>query len=119
MKNKHNTRGRSRLLSTFNIGRGAIESRDDGVLLHDITVIRYMFLVVDAGRQVVRILSEDSDIFVLLVYWTWRYDLQVRVAMQMEKWDGVDANATCAKLVDTVCSQLLRAHALSVCDTVF
>ena len=39
---------------------------------------------------------EDSDIFMQLVYWTWRYDLQVRVAVQMEKWDGVvlDINAT-------------------------
>ena len=58
--------------------------------------------------------------FVLLVYWTWRYDLQVRVAVQMENWDGVvlDINATCANLGDTVCSQLLGSHALSACDTV-
>ena len=38
----------------------------------------------------------------------------------MEMWDGVvlDINATCANLGDTVCSQLLGAHALSSCDTV-
>ena len=110
MKNNHNKRGLSRLLSTFNLGCGvSIESRDDGVFLHDeanITCIRYLFQAADAGRQVVRILSDDSDIFVLLVYWTWRYDLQVRVAVQMEKWDGVvlDINATCSNLGDTVCS---------------
>ena len=124
MKNKHNKRGLSRLLSTFNLGCGvSVESRDDGVFLHDepdITSISYLFQAADAGRQVVRILSDDSDIFVLLVYWTWRYDLQVRVSVQMEKWDGVvlDINATCANLWDTVCSQLLGAHALSGCDTV-
>ena len=74
----------------------------------------------DAGRQMVKILSDDIDIFVLLVYLTWRYDLRVRVSVQMEKWDSVvlDINATCANLGDTVCSQLLGAHALSGCDTV-
>ena len=74
MKNKHNKRGLSRLLSTFNLGCGvSVESRDDGVFLHDeadITIISYQFQADDAGRQVVRILSDDSDIFVLLVYWT-------------------------------------------------
>ena len=40
----------------------------------------------------------------MLVYLTWRYNLQVRVFEQMEKWDGVvlDINATCANLGDTV-----------------
>ena len=123
MKNKYNKRGLSRLLSTFTLACGvSVESRDDGVFLHDeadITIISYLFQAADAGRQVVRILSDDSDIFVLLVYWTWRYDLQVRVSVQMEKWDGVvlDINATCANLGDTVCPQLLGAHALSGCDT--
>ena len=48
---------------------------------------------------------------VLLVYWTWRYDLQVRGAVHMEKWD-------LPNLGDTLCSQLLGAHVLSGCDTV-
>ena len=56
----------------------------------------------------------------LLVYWTWRCNLKDRLAVQMEKWDGVvqDGNATCANLGSTVCSQLLRAHAITGCDTV-
>ena len=124
MKNKHNKRGLSRLLRTFNLGCGAsVESRDDGVFLHDeadVTIISYLFQAADAGRQMIRIISDDSDTFVLLVYWTWRYDLQVRVVVQMEKWDDVilDINATCANLGDTVSSQLLGGHALSGCDTV-
>ena len=38
----------------------------------------------------------------------------------MEMWDGVDVNATCVNLGDTVCSQsqLLIARALIGCDTV-
>ena len=60
-------------------------------------------------------------LFVLLVYSTWRCDLQYRLAVQMEKWDGVvlDVNATCAHLRSTVWSQLLGAHAIIGCDIVF
>ena len=71
----------------------SVESRDDSVFLHDeadITIISNRFQSGDASRQVVRIPSDDNDIFVLLIYWTWRYDLHVRVAVQMEKRDGVD-----------------------------
>ena len=61
MKNKHNKRGLSRFLSTFNLGCGvSVESRDDGVFLHDeadITIIRYLFQAAEAGCQVVRIPS--------------------------------------------------------------
>ena len=47
-------------------------------------------------------------------------DLHDRLAVQMEKWDGVvlDVNATCANLGSTVCSKLLGAHAITGCDTV-
>lgn len=86
----------------------------------DITIIGYLFQAMDDGHHVVRVLSDDSDIFMLLVYWTWCYDLQDRLAAQMEKWDGVvlEINATCANLGDRVCSQLLGAHAITGCDTV-
>ena len=104
MKNKHNKRGLSRLLCTFNLGCGVtVDSIDDGVFGHDeddITIISYMRQAADDGRHVVRVLSDDTDIFVLLVYWTWRCELHDRLAVQMEKWDGVilDVNATCAHL---------------------
>ena len=38
----------------------------------------------------------------LLVYRTWRYDLQVRVAVQMMKWDGVDINSHVLRLFDVL-----------------
>jgi hypothetical protein len=53
MKNKHNKRGLSRLLSTFNLGVGvSVESKDAGVFMHDeadITIISYLFQAADAG----------------------------------------------------------------------
>ena len=65
-------------------------------------------------------LTDDSDIFVLLVFWTWRYGSQDKLVVQMGKWNGVvlDIHATCASLDQALCSQLLGAYALSGCDTV-
>ena len=55
MKNKHNKRGLSHFPSTFNLGCGvSVESRDDGVFLHDepdTTIISYLFQAADACRQ--------------------------------------------------------------------
>ena len=66
MKNKHNKRGLSRLLCTFNMGCGVTVDRiDDGVFGHDeadITIISYMLQAADGGCHVVRVLSDDTDI---------------------------------------------------------
>ena len=61
-------------------------------------------------------LSDDTDVFVLLVYWTYRAKLECKV--QMERWDGtvLDINATCAEL-GMQCLQLLGMHALTGCIT--
>ena len=63
----------------------------------------------DDGCHVVRVLNDDTDIFVLLVYWTWRCDLQDRITVQIEKWDGVvlDANAILAHLGSTQVEHVL------------
>ena len=67
------------------------------------------------GKGVIHVLSDDTDVFVLLVYWVHRADLQCKV--QMEQWDGtiLDINATSAHL-GSKCLQLLGMHALSGCD---
>ena len=118
MKNKHNKRDLSRLLGTFNLRCGVtVDSIDDGVFGHDeadITIISYMLRAADDGCHVVRVPSDDTDIFVLLFYWTWRCDLQDRLTVQMEKWNGVvlDVNSTCCHSGSIVCSHLLGAHAI-------
>ena len=50
----------------------------------------------DDGCHVAMVLGDDMNIFVLLLYWTWRCDLQGALATQMEKWDGIVLYATCA-----------------------
>ena len=62
-------------------------------------------------------LSDDTDVFVLLVYWCKKAD--VLCALQMERWNGsvLDINTTVTALGDK-CRGLLGRHALSGCDTV-
>ena len=70
------------------------------------------------GVQTICILSDDTDVFVLLVYWTSR--MRVVDNIQTEKWNGdvLDVNKTIEQLGLRRCSQLLGLHALSGCDTV-
>ena len=73
-----------------------------------------------SSAEPVRIGCDDTDVFVLLVYWTWRKT--IRKNIQMEKWDGtvLDIHATVVKLGDNSdkCGQLPGMHALSGCGTV-
>ena len=77
-----------------------------------------MLKVAADGTQTIHILSDDTDVFVVLVYWTSR--MWVVAKIQMEKWNGdvLDVNETVERLGPRKCSQLLGAHALSGCDTV-
>ena len=73
----------------------------DCVVTHDeadVTLCSYMLKAVAEGAQTIRILSDDTDVFVLLVYWTSR--MQVVAKIQMEKWNGdvLDINETGLRL---------------------
>ena len=67
-------------------------------------MIAYLLQASESGKSVIRILTDDTDVFVLLVYWVWK--MQLHSAIQMERWNGVviDINATCLLLVPSVCS---------------
>ena len=69
------------------------------------------------AKSVIRILTDDTDVFVLLVYWVWK--MQLHSAVQMERWNGVviEINAICL-LLGSKCLQLPGMHAVSGCDTV-
>ena len=62
------------------------------------------------------ILSDDTDVFVLLLYWMNRADMQCKV--QIEHWDCsvLDTNATCSDFGQK-CLQLPGMFTLSHCDT--
>lgn len=70
------------------------------------------------SAQTISILSDNIDVFLLLVYWTSR--MWVVTKVQMEKWNGdvLDVNNTVKQLGPRKCSQLLSVNALSGCDMV-
>ena len=88
----------------------------DCVVTHDeadVTLCSYMLKPVAEGAQTIRILSDDTDVFILLVYWISR--MQVFAKIQMEKWNGdvLVINETVQRLGPRKCSQFLGIHALS------
>ena len=93
----------------------------DCVVTHDeanVTLCSYMVKAVAEGAQTIQVLSDDTDVFVLLVYWTSR--MRVVANIQMEKWNGdvLDIKETVQQLGPRKRSQILGIHALSGCDTV-
>ncbi len=119
MKNKNNKRQLSAVMATFSIPNTTMETHIDEAYAHDeadITIVSHVSQSAELGKKTIRVLSDDTDVFVLLVYWVWKNQIQSRV--HMERWDHtiLDINATCANLGDK-CGQLLGAHALSGCDT--
>ncbi len=120
LKSKNNNWRLASVLSTFSLGENAMmDTRDDGAFGEqevDITMISYVLEAAYDGKGVIRMLSDDTDMFVLLVYWLYQEELQCKV--HMEWWDAkvLDINATCTDL-GSKCLQLLGMHALSGCDT--
>ena len=108
------------MLGTFSLGDSVtMETQDDGAFFHDeanITMISYVLQAANYSTSVIRVLSDDTDVFILLVYRVHQASLQCKV--QMERWDGavLDTNATRFNLGPK--SLLLGTRALSGCDAV-
>ncbi|MEE8115221.1 MAG: hypothetical protein V3T23_12820, partial [Nitrososphaerales archaeon] len=120
LKNKQNKLQLSKVLSTYNFGEGVtVESRSHGAFNHDeadITMISHLLMAAECNARVIRILSDDTDVFVLMVYWVYQRNIQATV--QMERWDGAiwDINTTCDQL-GPKCLQLLGMHYITGSDT--
>ena len=66
-----------------------IDSSYNGGFEHDkagVTMIAYLLQAAESGKSLIRILTDDTDVFVLLVYWVWK--MQLHSAVQMEHWNG-------------------------------
>ena len=87
------------MLGTFNLGEiTSVKTGDDGTFRHDEADVTIVLEVAKSGQSVICILSDDTDVSALFVYWSKREDMQCKV--QMERWDGLvlDIYATCADL---------------------
>ena len=118
LKHKHKTLQLSRVFSTFDISAAVtIDTQDTGVFGHEevgVTIISYVLQVVGEGKNVVRVLCDDIDVFMLLVFWMWMNQLVDTCQIQMERWDGavLNINQTCTTL-GSKCLQLLEMLPLS------
>jgi len=79
----------------------------------DVLMVCYMLQAAREGKKG----SDDTDVFVILIYWVWK--LGITVLVQMEKWDGsvLHINNTAAALGDKSL-KLLGIHPMMGCDTV-
>ena len=121
MKSKANKKALIRVLSTFNLGNNVtMVGREESMYSHDeadITIIIYFLEAVKNGKNIVGVISDDTDVFVLLIYWVWRLQMTARV--QLDRWCGAILNVNeSSSLLGAISLQLLGMHALSGCDTV-
>uniref|UniRef100_A0A7R9FHM4 oleoyl-[acyl-carrier-protein] hydrolase n=1 Tax=Timema tahoe TaxID=61484 RepID=A0A7R9FHM4_9NEOP len=94
------------------------ESHNDATFSHEVDVY-IISVVLDAAicdKGVICVMSDNTDVFILLVYGVYREHLDSRV--QLEHWNEMllDINATCAK-PRPKSLQLIGMHAISGCDT--
>ena len=80
-----------------------MESRVDTGFAHDeadITMVAYTLQAAESVKMVIRFLSDDTGVFVLLMYWICRMLLYSTCCVQMARWNGAvtDINATCLEL---------------------
>ena len=72
MRSKPNKKALVRVLSTFNLGNNVtMVGREESMYSHDeadITIISYILEAVKNGKNIVRVISDDIDVFVLLIF---------------------------------------------------
>ena len=122
LKNKHKTLELSRVFSTFDISAAVtIDTQDTGVFGHEevgVIIISYVLQAVGEGKNVVGVLCDDTDVFMLLVFWMWMNQLVDKCQMQMDRCDGavLNINQTCTTL-GSKSLKLLEMLPLTGCDT--
>ena len=76
-----------RVISSFSLGENiTLEGQDDGVFSHDdadVTMITYLLQAAE-HNQVIRILSDDTDVLIILISWVWKVQLHHTCRVQME-----------------------------------
>ena len=82
----------------------------------DVTIMSYL-VKIHQEKEHIQILADDTDIFVLLLFFYWKYRPSAHVTMKKYNGQIIDIKATALKLGDK-CLDLLAAHVLSGCDTV-
>ena len=79
LTNTNNKRELGRILQTYNYGENV--ETDDDMFQHDeadITIISHVLRASTEGKNVIRVKSDDSDVFILLVYWVYKKKIKAK-----------------------------------------
>ena len=84
----------------------------------DVNMVSYALMMSrEHGCQQIQIVSDDTDVFVLLVHFYWK--LRPLAAITMKRFDGKTIYITAtAMALGHKCVQLLHMHAITGCDSV-
>ena len=99
-----------------------IIQRRDMIITHeeaDVIITNQVVQLAKAGSSSIKVVCDDTDVFVLLVYFYIKENLSCDLTMvgTSSGRTAVDIKATSVKHSDIAC-ELLPAHVLSGCDTV-
>ena len=83
----------------------------------DITMVSYVLQAAEAGRKVIQGLSDNTDVFVLLVYVLASGNLNIQLEMEKLGWSRPRYNGTCEDLGIRKCRQLLGMQMMSGSNT--
>jgi len=95
------------------IGEGGPYTHEEA----DVVIISYLLELIQQGKTHIQVLADDTDIFLLLLFFCWIKKTSAHVTMRKYNDKVIDINATADKLGEK-CLDLLAAHAFSGCDSV-
>ena len=93
---------------------------EDSIFEHekaDVKLISYL-LHASPHKKHILVLADDTDIFVLLVYFAWYYNPTAKISMEKYNGQFIDIIATISTYGDK-CFNILATHSLPGCDSVF
>ena len=106
----------------FEVSVGKVRRRHDLRTTHeeaDVVMVQQMVHIASAGATSIRVISDDTDVFVLLLHFFQSAHLTCDLIMvgTSHTRSSVDIKATVQKH-DELISSVLAAHVLTGCDTV-
>ena len=85
------------------------------------TIIRYLYMIIQEGQMSIQVVADDTDIFILLVFYCCKCCLQSRnISVHVMKSDGsiIDINASRSTIqLGVQCRDFLAMHVLAGSET--
>ena len=121
MKSDHNKEQLIKLICDTNHGCPTLHliGKDQSRFNHeeaDVNIVSYLLLLYEQKNHI-QVVADDTDIFVLLVYFVWKFKIATQISMKKHDGQIININDTVKKLGDK-CQALLPLHAITGCDSV-